>query len=60
MNSVELINKLKLDGWYEASCKGSHHTFRHPIKNGHITVPHPKKDLGKGLTRAILKAAGLK
>ena len=27
---------------------------------GHITVPHPKKDLGKGLVHKILKQAGLK
>lgn len=29
-------------------------------KSGHDTVPHPKKDLGKGLVLAILKQAGLK
>jgi predicted RNA binding protein YcfA (HicA-like mRNA interferase family) len=60
MTSNEVINKLKADGWYEFSCKGSHHTFRHPIKKGHITVPHPKKDLGKGLALKLLKAADLK
>jgi len=28
---------------------GSHHHFKHPSKADLITVPHPKKDLGKGL-----------
>jgi predicted RNA binding protein YcfA (HicA-like mRNA interferase family) len=39
--------------------RGSHHVFRHPHKAGHVTVPHPKKDLGKGLVNAIRKQAGL-
>jgi len=39
---------------------GSHHQFAHPTKSGTVTVPHPKKDLGKGLVRAIRKQAGLR
>jgi predicted RNA binding protein YcfA (HicA-like mRNA interferase family) len=39
--------------------RGSHHQFIHPTKVGTLTVPHPKKDLGKGLLVAILKQAGL-
>jgi plasmid stabilization system protein ParE len=27
--------------------------------SGHVSVPHPKKDLGKGLVGAIHKQAGL-
>jgi predicted RNA binding protein YcfA (HicA-like mRNA interferase family) len=34
--------------------------FNHPTKPGHITVPHPKKDLGIGLVQKLLKQAGLK
>jgi predicted RNA binding protein YcfA (HicA-like mRNA interferase family) len=40
--------------------RGSHHQFVHPTKPGTVTVPHPKKDLGKGLVRAIRKQAGLR
>jgi hypothetical protein len=40
--------------------KGSHHIFRHPIKPGHISVPHPKMDLGVGLVQKLLRQAGLK
>jgi predicted RNA binding protein YcfA (HicA-like mRNA interferase family) len=34
--------------------------FVHPTKPGNVTVPYPKKDLGKGLVRAIRKQAGLR
>lgn len=60
MNSKELISKLEKDGWTLRGSKGSHHIFIHPIKTGHISVPHPKKDLGIGLVQKLLKQAGLK
>jgi hypothetical protein len=34
----------------------SEEAARHPTKVGTITVPHPKKDLGKGLVLAIREA----
>jgi predicted RNA binding protein YcfA (HicA-like mRNA interferase family) len=39
--------------------KGSHHIYTHQHKSGHISVPHPKKDLGIGLVKKLLKLAGL-
>jgi predicted RNA binding protein YcfA (HicA-like mRNA interferase family) len=60
MQSRELIKLLQADGWRLRRTRGSHHQFVHPTKVGTITVPHPKKDLGKGLVLAILKQAGLK
>ena len=33
--------------------------FKHPDRPGHLTVPHPRKDLGKGLVRKLLKQARL-
>ena len=60
MNSAELIKQLEQDGWTLRSVKGSHHVFTHPNKPGHISVPHPRKDLGKGLSTKLLKQAGLK
>jgi predicted RNA binding protein YcfA (HicA-like mRNA interferase family) len=47
-------------GWYEDRVAGSHHIFKHRTKPGHLSVPHPKKDLGKGLVSKILKQAGVK
>jgi predicted RNA binding protein YcfA (HicA-like mRNA interferase family) len=60
LTSKELITLLKQDGWTLRGSKGSHHVFVHPSKSGHLTVPHPKKDLGTGLIQKILKQAGLK
>lgn len=59
MNSRELIKQLEGDGWTLRSVKGSHHVFVHPVKPGHISVPHPKKDMGIGIVRKLLKQAGL-
>ncbi|WP_083912769.1 type II toxin-antitoxin system HicA family toxin [Saccharibacter floricola] len=59
MNSAKLIRELTKAGWKEVSCRGSHHIFKH-LDHGHsVTVPHPKKDLSKGLVAAIRKQAGL-
>jgi predicted RNA binding protein YcfA (HicA-like mRNA interferase family) len=60
MQSRELIKLLQTDGWQLQRTRGSHHQFVHPAKPGTITVPHPKKDLGKGLVQTIRKQAGLK
>lgn len=59
MKSADVIKQLEADGWQLVRVKGSHHHFKHPAKSGTVTVPHPKKDLGTGLVRAILKEAGL-
>jgi predicted RNA binding protein YcfA (HicA-like mRNA interferase family) len=59
MKSSEIIKKMLADGWVLVAVCGSHHQFKHPTKAGRVTVPHPKKDLGIGLVRAIMKQAGL-
>jgi len=58
MSSADLIRELRAAGWELDRVRGSHHIFK---KDGQrpITVPHPKKDLGTGLERAIRRAAGL-
>jgi predicted RNA binding protein YcfA (HicA-like mRNA interferase family) len=60
MNGKELIKSLEKDGWVLRGSKGSHHVFNHTHKTGHITIPHPKKDLGIGLVQKLLKQAGMK
>ena len=59
MTSKEVIKKLTDDGWVLRGIKGSHHIYTHQYKSGHISVPHPKKDLGIGLVKNLLKLAGL-
>lgn len=59
MTSAKLIRRMQKAGWVLRGTKGSHHVYVHPQRPGHVTVPHPRKDLGLGLVRAILKQAGL-
>jgi len=58
MNSKVLMKVLSKAGWKVVRIRGSHHQMAHPDFGHTITVPHPKKDLGKGLVKAILKQAG--
>jgi predicted RNA binding protein YcfA (HicA-like mRNA interferase family) len=60
LKSADLIRELKQAGWTLRRTVGSHHIFVHVTRPGHITVPHPKKDLGKGLVHKIRKQAGLR
>jgi predicted RNA binding protein YcfA (HicA-like mRNA interferase family) len=48
---------LEADGWVLDRVRGSHHVFKHPARSGHISVPHPKSDLGAGLVTQIRKDA---
>ena len=57
MSSKDLIAQLLKAGWVLRGSKGSHHIFVHAHKPGHLSVPHPKKDLGLGLVKKLLKQA---
>ena len=59
MNSADLIKELEKTGWTLRGVKGSHHIYTHPARGGHLSVPHPKKDLGAGLVRKLRQQAGL-
>ncbi len=59
MNSREIIKTLEKDGWIKHTQKGSHCQYKHPIKKGKVTVPHPKKDLPKKTVASIFKQAGI-
>ena len=59
MSSKDLIAQLLKAGWVLRGSKGSHNIFVHPHKPGHLSVPHPKKDLGLGLVKKLLKQAEL-
>ena len=60
VNSKQIIRLLEDDGWTLRGVRGSHHIYTHPSKPGHLSVPHPKNDLGIGLVNKLLKQAGLK
>jgi len=60
MKSADLIKELMVHGWKLDRVCGSHHVFVHPTHRCIITVPHPRKDLGKGWVNQLRKVAGLR
>jgi predicted RNA binding protein YcfA (HicA-like mRNA interferase family) len=56
-NSREIKRRLEREGWVVERVHGSHHVFKHSTLRETIVLPHPKKDLGQGLVRAIYKQA---
>ena len=60
MDSREVIKALRGDGWVLERVKGSHHHFKHPTKQGTVTVPHPEKDFPTGTLKNIERQSGLK
>jgi predicted RNA binding protein YcfA (HicA-like mRNA interferase family) len=56
-NSRDIKRRLEKDGWVLERVSGSHHIFRKLGGGEVIVLPHPKKDLGVGLVRAIYKQA---
>ncbi len=59
MTSTELIRQMKQAGWVLDRVNDSHHVFTHAARPGIVVVPHPKKDLGLGLVKAIRRQAGI-
>ena len=60
MNSAVVVKLIRAEGWRLIRTSGSHHHFRHPLKAGLVTIPHPRKDLPPGTLNSILKQGGLK
>ncbi|WP_285403704.1 type II toxin-antitoxin system HicA family toxin [Luteibacter sp. ME-Dv--P-043b] len=58
MTSADLIRLLKAHGFHVVSIRGSHHKLRNAA-DVTVIVPHPKKELGRGLVAAIKKQAGI-
>jgi predicted RNA binding protein YcfA (HicA-like mRNA interferase family) len=59
MDSRRVIKLLKADGWFEVNQVGSHKQFKHPTKQGRVTVAHPNKDIPPGTLKSIQTQAGL-
>jgi len=60
MTVREIITLITDDGWFWVSQSGSHAKYKHPDKNGIITVPMHRGDLKKKTAASILKQAGIK
>lgn len=59
MNALDVIAKLRAQGWALARINGSHHIM---TKDGRaVPVPvHGKRDLGAGLLAALQRQTGVK
>lgn len=61
MKISEILELLKKDGWILIKITGSHRQFKHPLKQGKVTVAgKPSKDIFPETLNSILKQAGLK
>jgi len=60
MTAKEVLKKLRKDGWFQVSQRGSHIQMEHSEKAGKVSVPAHKGDIAKGTLNSILSQAGLK
>ena len=58
-SSRDIIKMIKTEGWELVRIEGSHHIFRHKVRKGIVTVPHPRNDFPVKTAKSILKQAGL-
>ena len=56
-SSRDIKRRLEQEGWVLNRVSGSHHVFKNPKTGKNVVLPHPKKDLGKGLVRNIYRQA---
>jgi predicted RNA binding protein YcfA (HicA-like mRNA interferase family) len=56
-SSRDLCKEVACLGWELARIQGSHHIYKHPRLPGRLVIPHPKKDLPRGLVRDLQKKA---
>ncbi|MDN5871106.1 MAG: type II toxin-antitoxin system HicA family toxin [Nitrococcus sp.] len=61
MNVKELIEFVGNDGWAQVRMRGSHRQFKHPSKDGTVTIAgKPNVEVPPGTANNVLKQAGLK
>ena len=61
MKIREIIRIIEEDGWWLVRTRGSHRQYKHPIKQGLVTVAgKPGDDVAPGTQNSILKQSGLK
>jgi predicted RNA binding protein YcfA (HicA-like mRNA interferase family) len=61
MKARDVIKLLEDDRWYLVRTKGSHRQYKHPLKQGLVTIAgKPGDDLATGTLNSIFKQAGVK
>jgi len=59
MTFREIEKILLSNGWYFVDARGSHKHYKHPQRQGKITIPCHRGDLDKRTAKTILKQAGI-
>jgi len=61
MKVRDIIKAIEADGWYLINTEGSHRQYKHPTKQGKVTIAgKPSDEIKKGTLNSVLKQAGLK
>ena len=61
MKVRDLIREIESNGWILSRTRGSHRQYKHPSRQGLVTVSgHPNDDIPPGTLNSIMKQAGLK
>jgi len=62
MRCRDIIKLIEADGWYLVRQKGSHKQYKHPTKEGLVTIACHKEsdDIAPGTLNSILKQAKLR
>ena len=61
MKVRDIIKIIEEDGWYLVATRGSHRQYKHPKKEGRVTIAgNLNHDVAIGTMNSILKQAKLK
>jgi predicted RNA binding protein YcfA (HicA-like mRNA interferase family) len=61
MKVRDVIKMIEADGWWHVRTNRSHRQYKHPTKQGTVTIAgKPGLDMPPGTLNSILKQAGLK
>ena len=61
MKVREVISMIEQDGWYLVRTKGDHRQFKHPVKQGRVTISgNTGHDMPPGTLNSVLIQPGLK
>jgi len=61
MKVRDIIKIIEEDGWYLVATRGSHRQYKHPKKEGRVTIAgNFNHDIATGTLNSILKQAKLK
>jgi predicted RNA binding protein YcfA (HicA-like mRNA interferase family) len=61
MKIRDVMKAIEEDGWFQVYQKGGHQQYKHPEKEGRVTIAgHPGDDLAPGTLNSVFKQAGIK